>query len=343
MNTGIASIPHNRPSMGVREENAALEVIRNGQLATGKSVSVFENNFCAHLGLPTGHAVAVSSGSAALYLALWALGAKGKKVAFPAYTCSSLRWATQLAGGHETLVDTEADQPNADLDAILKSTAELAIVPHMFGIPQDLKSLPLKKIVIEDCSQALGATVNQQPVGLRGAVGIFSFYATKIITSGGHGGMVVSKDKKIIDAIRDYVHFDQPTPAKSRFNFLITDLQASIGDIQLSRLAEFVSRRKMIFEAYKDAGLALLGSEVSPTISPIRFRAVMKNSDPIKIIARLKSAGISSIVPIEDREILGPASDFPCAHKLSHNTVSLPIYPTLDDTSLNHIIKTLVG
>jgi len=98
----------------------------------------------------------------------------------------------------------------------------------MFGIPVDLTDFK-SKITIEDCAQALGAKVNGVPVGLQGNVGIYSFYATKLITSGGQCGMLVCKDKSLVDKVKDYREFDYRQDRKYRFNFQMTDLQAAIG------------------------------------------------------------------------------------------------------------------
>ncbi len=98
-------ILHNKPTFGKEEEQAAIRVIRSGWVAQGKEVESFENEFCNYLGLPDGHAVALSSGTAALFMALWVLKAKGKKVAFPVYSCSALRNAVAMTGADEILSD----------------------------------------------------------------------------------------------------------------------------------------------------------------------------------------------------------------------------------------------
>ena len=83
-------IPHNKPTLGLEEEEAALRVIRSGWVAKGKEVESFQNEFCKFMGLPKGHAAAVSSGTAALFLALVMSRGKGKNVASPGYVCSAL-------------------------------------------------------------------------------------------------------------------------------------------------------------------------------------------------------------------------------------------------------------
>lgn len=332
-------IPHNRPTLGVEEEQVALKVIRSCQLAQGPEVENFENEFCQFIGLPKGHAVAVSSGTAALFLSLWALGAQGGKVIFPSYVCSALRHAVGMINGHEYLVDVAQNSPNIDVNAIQKNNPNITIIPHMYGIPVDLTDFQSTKI-IEDCAQALGAKVNGKSVGLQGIIGIYSFYVTKLMTTGGQGGMVVSKDKTLVDAVRDYREFDYRHDSKKRFNFQMTDLQAAIGREQLKKLPEFLSRRSTIFNMYKQAGLELLDVDYSnDKLYPVRYRAIVKTKNSKQMIESLASAGIQAIIPTEDWELLGDPSLFPNAYRLTKETVSLPIYPSLSDQDVDTIIS----
>jgi perosamine synthetase len=317
-------IPHNRPTLGAAEELAAQTVLRSGWVAQGPEVESFENELCASLGLPEGRAVAVSSGTAALFLALEVLGARGQDVAFPVYACSALRNAVAMAGAKENLLDVAPGSPNADP---AKADAPFAILPHMFGIPCDLKKA--KGTVIEDCAQSIGGR-------LSGAISIFSFYATKLITSGGQGGMLVSKNAALIEAARDYRQFDGRKDRKTRFNLQMTDLQAAIGRAQLKRLPEFLERREEIFRRYQKAGLDLLDAK-----GAVRYRAVLKTDKPAKVLAALHAAGIKAIVPVEDWELLGDPKSYPNAAKLSRTTVSLPCYPSLSDGDVDCVIAAL--
>lgn len=338
------NIPHNRPTLGTEEAQAAIRVIQSGWLAQGREVELFENEFCVFLGLPEGHAVALTSGTAALFLALWALEGKGKRVGLPVYTCSSLRYATALVGGSEILIDIAPDSPNIDLNLLEQSKVDVAIIPHMYGLPADILNIQ-DCDVIEDCAQALGATINGIPVGLQGRVGIYSFYATKLMTSGGQGGMLASKDKALVDAVRDYRQFDQRRDEKKRFNFQMTDLQGAIGREQLNKLPGFIQRRADIFGEYQHAGIDLLDVDASEEkiLSPVRYRAVMRTKNPQKIKDSLAEVGISAIVPIEDWEVMGNPEQYPRAIKLSRETLSLPIYPSLLNKNVNKIINSIVN
>lgn len=332
-------IPHNRPTIGEEEEIAATRVLRNGWLAQGEEVEKFENEFCDFLGLPHGHAVALSSGTASLFLALHVLNAENKKILFPGYVCSALRHAVSMANGKEQLVDISSNSPNISDSDIKTTEYDISIIPHMYGLPVNFEKNT--NCIIEDCCQSLGAKVNDEFVGLKGDIGIFSFYVTKLMTSGGQGGMLISKKKEIVDQARDYREFDLKNDSKKRFNFQMTDLQAAIGREQLKKLPSFLKRRNEIFNIYKNAGLELIDDE-DVNIQPIRYRAIMKTSNPREIINSLNLADIKAIIPTEDWEILGPSSLFPNGLKLSRETVSIPLYPSLTNSEIDSILSVLV-
>ncbi len=332
-------VPHNRPTLGKEEEHAAARVIRSGRLAQGKEVQALEAEFCAFLGLEPGHAVALSSGSAALFLALEILGAAGKSVAFPAYVCAALMNACRLAQARPVLLDNLPGSPNADLAALLRSGADIAMVPHMYGIPQEIR-MPAGSRLIEDCAQALGAAVGGVPAGLQGDAGVYSFYATKLMTTGGQGGMLVSRDKALAAAARDFREFDMRNDRKPRFNLQLTDLQAAVGREQLRKLPAFLKKRSDLFAIYRNAGLRLL-TPAGNGLQAVHYRAVHLSEAPARVIAALESAGIRAINPLEEWELLGDAADFPNASQLCRATVSLPIYPSLSEADARRIAATV--
>src|SRR5699024_1426393 len=132
-------VPHNRPTLGIEEEKAAIRVLKAGWVAQGVEVKKFEDEFCDFLNIDRGLAVAVSSGTAALYLSLLALKAQGRKVAYPAYVCSAVRHAITLAGGKQQLMDSSQSSPNIKLSSY-HSSSDIILVPHMYGIPQEIHS-----------------------------------------------------------------------------------------------------------------------------------------------------------------------------------------------------------
>lgn len=332
-------IPHNKPTLGKQEQLAVSRVLDSGYIAQGLEVERFENELCDFLDLPEGHAVALSSGTSALFMALWSLNAKNKSIAMPVYACSALRNAVAMAQAKEALIDNALNSPNICLNQLQKSNAGIAIVPHMFGLPNEIQNI--KDIdVIEDCAQSLGASIDNKKTGLIGKAGIFSFYATKLITSGGQGGMFVSKDKNLVDKVRDYREFDCRRDNKHRFNFQMTDVQASIGRVQLKRLPVFLERRQEIFAMYKKAGLDLIETENNTSVY---YRAIMRVNNPVEIKNKLLKQGIKTIIPIEDWELLGNGPKYKNADHLTQTTLSLPIYPSLTNKDVLNIVNQLKG
>jgi perosamine synthetase len=329
-------IPHNQPSLGLEEQAAAARVLGSGWVAQGPEVETFEHELCRFFGLPDGHVLLVSSGSAALYLALWALDGRGARVGVPVYSCSALRNAVGLAGGECVYLDCASDSPNVGISNA-RSDIEILIAPSMFGLPVALPSVRSYS-VIEDLAQSIGAAIDGRLIGLRGEVGICSFYATKMITSGGQGGAVISRDKALIDKVRDYREFDCRNDARLRFNFQMTDLQAAVGRAQLNRLHGFIAQRERWFSLYQQAGLDLVDDKTSG-MQPVRYRVAMRSDYPRRVIAALAVKGVRAIVPIEEFELLDTAERYPAARALANTTVSLPAYPDLRDDDVKRIAR----
>lgn len=333
-------IPHNKPTLGKEEQAAAARVLASGWLAQGAEVAAFETELCRYFGLPNGHVIVVSSGSAALYLALWALDGKDARIGIPVYSCAALRNAVGMIGGRSVFLDCAEDSPNLDVELAAQIGIDVLIAPSMFGIPIDLPVVR-NYSVIEDLAQALGSELGGKRIGLRGDLGVCSFYATKMITSGGQGGAVISHDKKLIDRLRDYREFDCRDDSVLRFNFQMTDLQASIGRVQLGRLPLFMEQRESRFSIYKNAGLNLMDDKKEGVL-PNRYRCVMRCENPQDVIAALAAENIRAIVPVEEFELLDSQGSYPYSSALTKTTVSLPIYPELrheDVSRIAHIVR----
>jgi perosamine synthetase len=331
-------IQHNKPTLGQAEREAAIRALNSGWVAQGKEVEALEDEVCQVLGLGGGHAVALSSGTAALFLALWVLDAKHKRVGIPVYSCAALRNAVVMAGGEPVPVDVAEDSPNIEADSALAQRVDIVVVAHMFGVPSRFPAAGGAMPVIEDCAQALGARIDGRVVGLNGAIGVFSFYATKMLTTGGQGGLLVSSNRAVADAARDYREFDCRRDRVPRFNLQMTDLQAAVGRAQLSQLPNFLARRKAIFASYAAAGLPLWPRKASAGCEPCHYRAVLRVADPLGVIKHFERGGISTIVPIEEWELLEDAAAFPRAAALARRTVSIPIYPSLTEREVAAIV-----
>lgn len=337
-------IPHNRPTFNKQESREARFVIKSGWVAQGKKVEEFEEKFCEFMGLPRGHAVAVSSGSAALYIALLALKAQGEQIGLPVYTCAAVNNAITLAGGNSIFIDNRVESPNLDNNIADNSELHTLISVSTFGIPLAV-SVKRNYRVIEDISQSLGAVVNGQKLGLQGDLGICSFSATKLITSAGQGGMLFSTQRALVEFARDYRDFDGREDRIPRFNFQMSDIQAAIGSVQLAKLPSFLQKREEIFNIYSDNGLDLV-KETDPNMTAVRYRAVIRNPKPLKIQEKLFERGIRTIVPFTYEELLRTSDKEKNAVNLSNSTLSLPIYPSLSlkqAAKVAKIVKKLVG
>jgi perosamine synthetase len=334
-------IQHNKPTLGLAEQAAATRALNSGWVAQGKEVEALEEEMCRFLGLAARHAVALSSGTAALYLALWVLNAGRKRVAVPVYSCAALRNAVHMAAAELVPVDVAENSPNIAVDHTLAQRADIVVAAHMFGIPGRWQCHGVP--IIEDCAQALGARIDGRVVGLNGAVGVFSFYATKMLTTGGQGGMLVSSDRSLADAARDYREFDCRRDRTPRFNLQMTDLQAAVGRAQLSQLPGFIARRKEIYARYAAAALPLWPCALPAGCESCHYRAVLRVVDPLGAVAQLEQSGIRAIVPIADWELLADAAAFPRAAALACSTVSIPIYPSLTESEIDDIVAVASG
>ena len=333
-------IPHNKPTLGKEEETAVLQVLRLGQLSYGDEARKFENEFCDFLGLPEGHAVAVSSGSSALFLALKILFNEKETIAIPGYVCSALRNSIQLMKCDIQFLDVKKNSPNID-EKLIQDNSNPMIIPHMYGIPVNIPKLR-NEAIIEDCSHAIGAKINDKFVGTIGEIGIFSFYVTKLMTSGGFGGMVVSNDLSKINEIRNFIEYDGKLDDKFHFNFQMGNLQAAIGREQLKKIPKFLQRREEIFSMYKEAGLELIDVEKNNnSIKPVRFRALIKTSKSKDLIKKLRDNDIMSVTIQNDPIMSKYPAKFSNSLELIENTVSLPIYPSLLDEEVLKIISVI--
>jgi dTDP-4-amino-4,6-dideoxygalactose transaminase len=342
----LIAIPHSRPTLGAEEIKAVSRIILSGYVAEGVIVQEFERSFADYLNIQ--HAVATNSGTSALHLALLALEVgPGDEVVIPSYVCCALLNAVNYTGATPVLADICPDTYNldaADVKKRLSGHTKAIIVPHLFGMAADLN--PLLKLdvpIIEDCAQAVGSVYAQRPVGTFGVAAIYSFYATKVMTTG-EGGMVVSNSKDIADRIRDLKTYDQKDDYKIRFNYKMTDIQAALGLAQLERLDSIIRRRRAIAEQYTRS-FKTLDLNLPPDDSGhLFFRYVLGlNTDSQSWINILSGKGIGC-----DRPIYKPLhrqmklKGYPVTEKAWKNSLSIPIYPSLTDDEVTRVIDAVL-
>lgn len=331
---------------------AAVEAtLKTNWIAQGEQVKSTEqsfNNFFSG-----GSSCAVSSGSAALFLALKALGAgKDSYVALPTYACSALLNAVYMVGAKPVLVDVQEENfciNVQQLENILDDISHVLAV-HTFGAIADLSSLKKSKVkVIEDCCQSFGALKHFEIADKYSDALVFSFYATKLIT-GGQGGLVWSSNDYIIKSVTDYREFDCRKDYTPRFNLQMSDIEAALVNSQLKRLSKIRDRRHMIARQYSNNLTSELRIQQGPChATGIPYRYVIKT--PTKQIRdrlydHMVSNNIRCAIPIERYELLhrylklNPLS-FPIAEKIVDTSVSIPIHGGLSNDHIDHISTAL--
>ena len=336
-------IPHSKPYISEGDVEGAAAAIRSGMLVDGRAVSDFEEAFSNRI--ETSDSVAVSSGTAALHLSLIALGLGPRdEVVIPAYVCTAPLNAVRYVGARPVLSDVEPQAGISGAEEINRAITprtRAVICVHLFGRSapiDDISSLGVD--VIEDSVQAVGGLYKGCPIGSFGTVSVFSFYATKVMTTG-HGGMVSSKDEDLMDKVRDLIHYDQREDKKLRYNYQMTSFQAALGLSQLGWLDEFLSRRKKIAQYYHEefqrAGIDMPAP--APMEEDIHYRFIIKAPGRVKdVIDRLSDLGVRAMRPVflplyfytGDEELVG-------TKKAYEEDVSIPIYPALTDSDVERI------
>jgi perosamine synthetase len=237
------------PDVGREELDVMAEVIESGMLTMGVRVPEFEAELARVC--ETRHAVAVSSGTAALHLAVLALGLEpGDEVIVPAYTFPATANVVALSGLKPVLVDVDPATMNLDpalVEVGPRTRAILAV--HLFGRPARLEELPDLPL-IGDAAGALGARRGGRACGSLGLAGCLSFHPRKIVTTG-EGGAVTTDDDRLAETVRELRHHgwrgdDMPVPG---LNYRLPDLLCAIGTTQLRRIDALLADRKRIAAA----------------------------------------------------------------------------------------------
>jgi len=341
-------IPHSRPLLDISDEEALVKVLRSGQLAQGEEVQLFEEEMARLIGVK--HAIAVSSGTAALHLALLSLDTgEGDEVIIPSFVCSALLQAVRYTGARAVLVDIKKDDFNIDPDKVrekISPRTKAIIVPHMFGLPADIDELiGLRIPMIEDCAQSLGSFYKGKPTGSHGTLSIFSFYATKMI-SAGEGGMVLTDDDRLAFRIRDMRQYDEHVHDAVRFNYKLTDLGAALGRSQLRKLDHFLRRRREIAGIYRELfekmGVPLYF--VPPDRTHVYFRYCVRFSNADSFLKEMNLRGITCRRPVfYPLHYYLKIEGFPITDHVWRETVSIPLYPGLTDKEISYICETIIA
>jgi dTDP-4-amino-4,6-dideoxygalactose transaminase len=350
MMTLATMIPHSRSSIEGEDIQAVTAVLQSRQLAQGSVVEQFERSMAAYLALAGG--VAVSSGTAALEVALRTLGiGAGDDIILPSYVCAAPWLAVKRVGATPQLVDIELETFSLDPVAVRKTLTaktKAVIVPHLFGLPADLTALERLGVpIIEDCAQTLGAMEQGRAVGSVGLLTVCSFYATKLICAG-EGGMVLSRDQGLLERARMLREYDgAPSLNPASTNLKMTDLQAALGVAQLERLPSFLERRAWLAHDYC---VALEGTGVVRPIVPagrthayyrfvVRVLDLNKNSDGLGVvIERFEGGGVQCRKPVfRSLHRYLELDGFPASEEAERTALSIPLFPALTDEDVAKI------
>jgi dTDP-4-amino-4,6-dideoxygalactose transaminase len=252
------------PSIGTEEENAVLDTLRSGQLASGPEVDNFEHEFAAFVG--ANRAVACSSGTTALMMALRAVDIGPKdEVIVPALSFVATANVVIALGATPVFAEIDASTFTIDPSAVermITARTKAVVAVHLYGLPADLDRLSeicssARVALIEDAAQAHGASWSGRRVGSWGTAA-FSFYATKNMTTG-EGGMLTTADPSVAERARSYADHGRVRSSRDPYehphfglNFRLSDIAASIGRVQLRKLPALVEARGLLADGIRE-------------------------------------------------------------------------------------------
>jgi perosamine synthetase len=364
-------IPLSAPDIDEDDIAAVVRVLRTSQLSLGPVLGEFEVCFAEYAG--AAHAVAVSSGTAGLHLALLALGiGEGDEVIVPSFTFIAAANAIRYAGAVPVFVDVEPFMLNMDsacVERAITSKTRALMVVHTFGCPADVDALleiasrhGLK--VVEDACEAIGAEYRDRMVGTFGDAGVFAFYPNKQITTG-EGGMVVARDAGVAASIRSLRNQgrrpgdDWFEHSELGYNYRIPEMNCALGLGQLRRIGSILERRKAVAEEY-DLRLRGCPDLVLPPLSAparsvswfvyvVRLSARFGREDRDSIRRRLTEHGIACgryFAPIHlqapYRSQSPVAARLPITEAEAERTLALPFFNRIKSEQIAEVCDALL-
>jgi dTDP-4-amino-4,6-dideoxygalactose transaminase len=346
-----------KPYIGDEEKKYVMEVLESGMLAQGPKVAALEKKFANLCSVK--HAIATSSGTTALHIALLAHGiGPGDEVITTPFTFIASANSILFTGAKPVFVDIEEDTFNIDPEQIEQAITPKtkAILPvHLYGYVCDMKAIGeiAKKhnlVIIEDACQAVGAEFQGQVAGSFGT-GTFSLYATKNIMSG-EGGMITTDDDHIAEQcklLRSHGMQVRYYHDMLGYNFRMSDLHAAIGLAQFDRLESFTEKRQYNAQFMNDHLNTVVTPQVKPGYKHVWHQYTIRidgERDRDAAIGTLTQAeigtGVFYPVPVHKqgyiKDMLGEQS-FPVSEMLAKEVISLPVHPQVSQPDLDTIVR----
>ncbi len=369
-------IPVMRPWFGKEEAEAAAEAVASGWVAQGPRVQEFEEAFAAVIGAP--YAVAVSSGTAALHLALIAAGiGPGDEVIVPSLSFIATTNAVRYVGAQPVFADVDLATQNLIPETVqphLTGRTRAVILVDQAGMPADLDEMralcdPLRVTVIEDAACAAGSTYRAHPAGAGAALATFSFHPRKLLTTG-EGGMLTTSDGSIAARLRRLREHGMDISAADRhrrrqpvierytevgFNFRMTDVQAAIGLVQLRKLAQMVARRRVLARHYQEllSGVPGLLMADDPPYGGTNYQSfwvllpeqsAVGRDDLIRLLAE---AGVSARRGIMAAHLepayAGVKASLPVTERLTKHSLILPLFHQMTQAEQERVVSVVMS
>jgi dTDP-4-amino-4,6-dideoxygalactose transaminase len=373
--TVVKTIPVARPSIGLEEEKAVAEVLRSGWVSQGPRVAEFEQRFAEYVG--AAHAIAVSSCTTALHLALLSAGIKaGDDVLCPSLSFIATANAIRYAGAAPVFVDVDPDAYNIDparIEQAITPKTKAILVVHQIGLPAALDEISEIAdhhglVVIEDAACAIGAEYKNRRIGMpHSLMACFSFHPRKILTTG-EGGMITTRDESLAARLRKLRQHAMSVSDLARhsssqvvtesydevgYNYRMTDLQAALGLVQLKRLDDMLVRRRQLASRYSErlSQVDWLVSPAEPVDCHHNFQSYMVRLNvnaPISrdcLMQELLNHGISTrrgIMAIYRERPYSSAkgnNEFPQTDVVTDNTLILPLFYDMTEEEQDYVIE----
>jgi len=384
MNIKREFIPLTKPTIEENEIEEVVKVLKSGWLTTGPKVAEFEESMQKYLGCK--EAVGLSSCTGGLHIALAALGIKpGDEVIVPTYTFAASAHVVAWLGAKPVLVDVEKDTFNIDpkkIEGAITDKTKAIIPVHFAGHSCDMdKIMAIAKkhnlYVIEDAAHAIGTDYKNKKIGNFGNATVFSFYATKTITTA-EGGMIVTNDKELGKKLKRYSYFGVDKDAFNRYadkgnwyyeiielgyKYNMDNIQGVLGVEQLKKLESFIEKRRKLASLYTGLLKGVPGIIVplekeytrhSYHLYPILLDIENMSMSRGEFIDKLKEHNIGASVhfiplhlhPYYQKTYGYKKGDFPNAEYLFDREVSLPLYPGMSEEDIRYVaeaIKEIIG